>query len=411
MRSEHLRFENESGHELGATLDLPVVGEPLAYAIFAHCFTCTRNLKAVGRITSALAERGIATLRFDFTGLGESEGDFAETDFTTDISDLTAAAKHLTETRGVPEIMIGHSLGGTAVLAATQALDSIAAVATIAAPSSPQHVLKLLSSDVGEIRDKGKATVRLEGRPFTITAGFLDALEAAGLPGSLSELRTPLLIAHSPIDQVVGIDNASELFLAAKHPKSFLSLDDADHLLTSVEHAEYAGRVIAAWAARYMESDLREALQPDLSVKNPEFDTVVRTETGLRTDIIANGFPILADEPEKVGGTNLGPTPYDLLTASLGACTSMTLRMYADRKDWPLEAVTVDLRYRKIHARDCEQCETETDEGKIDHIEREIRLEGDLDEEQRKRLLEIADRCPVHKTLHGDIHIESRLVD
>ncbi|MFP4074717.1 MAG: alpha/beta hydrolase family protein, partial [Actinomycetota bacterium] len=234
MRSEHLKFENGSGHELGATIDLPVTGEPLAYAIFAHCFTCTRNFKAVGRITSALAERGIATLRFDFTGLGESEGDFAETDFTTDISDLIAAATHLKETRGAPEIMIGHSLGGTAVLAATQALDSVAAVATIAAPSSPQHVLKLLDSDLGEIRDKGKATVHLAGRPFTITAGFLDALDATGLPGSLSELRTPLLISHSPIDQLVGIDNASELFLAAKHPKSFLSLDDADHLLSNV---------------------------------------------------------------------------------------------------------------------------------------------------------------------------------
>lgn len=409
MRSEHLTFENQSGHELGATLDLPVAGDPLAYAIFAHCFTCTRNLQAVGRITSALAERGIATLRFDFTGLGESEGDFAETDFTTDISDLVAAATHLKETRGVPEIMIGHSLGGAAVLAATQALDSVAAVATIAAPSAPKHVLKLLDDDVEEIRDKGKATVQLEGRPFTITAAFLDALSASDLPDSLSELRTPLLISHSPIDEIVGIDNASELFMAAKHPKSFLSLDNADHLLSRVEHAEYAGRLIAAWAARYMESDPRHALQPDLSVQNPEFDTVVRTETGLRTEIMANGFPILADEPEKVGGTNLGPTPYDLLTASLGACTSMTLRMYADRKEWPLEAVTVDLRYRKIHAQDCENCET--DEGGIDHIEREIMLEGDLDQEQRQRLLEIADRCPVHQTLHGEIHIESRLVD
>ena len=409
MRSEHLKFENESGHELGAKLDLPVTGEPLAYAIFAHCFTCSKDFKGVGRITAALAERGIATLRFDFTGLGESEGDFAETDFSTDVSDLIAAATHLKETRGVPEIMIGHSLGGTAALAATQALDSVAAVATIAAPSSPKHILNLLESDIGEIRDKGKATVHLGGRPFTISSGFLDALEASGLPESLSQLRTPLLISHSPVDQIVGIDNASELFMSAKHPKSFLSLDDADHLLSSVEHAEYAGRVIAAWAARYLESDLRDALQPDLSVKNPEFDTVVRTETGLRTHIMANGFPILADEPTQVGGTNLGPTPYDLLTASLGACTSMTLRMYADRKDWPLEAVTVDLRYRKIHAQDCEKCET--DEGKIDHIEREIRLEGDLDGEQRRRLLQIAERCPVHRTLHGEIHIESRLVD
>lgn len=409
MRSERVTFENQNGEELSARLDLPVAGEPLACAIFAHCFTCTKNLKAVGRITSALAEKGIATLRFDFTGLGESEGDFANTNFKTDVSDLVSAAEHLEETRQVPEILIGHSLGGTAVLAAAQSLDSVTAVATIAAPSSPQHVRKLLDEDVDEIREKGEATVRLEGRPFTITSEFLDALEEFDLPDSLSTLRKPLLVAHSPIDSIVGIDNASEIFMAAKHPKSFLSLDNADHLLSREVDAAYIGRVIAAWAARYLDSDPRDVLQPDLSVKNPEFDTVVRTERRLRTDIMANGFPIVADEPESVGGTNLGPTPYDLLTASLGACTSMTLRMYADRKEWPLEAVTVDLKYRKVHARDCELCET--DEGKIDHIEREISLEGELDDDQKKRLLEIADRCPVHRTLHSEIHVETRLVD
>lgn len=409
MRSERVTFENQNGEELSARLDLPVAGEPLACAIFAHCFTCTKNLKAVGRITSALAEKGIATLRFDFTGLGESEGDFADTNFKTDVSDLVSAAQHLEATRQVPEILIGHSLGGTAVLAAAQSLDSVTAVATIAAPSSPQHVRKLLDEDVDEIREKGEATVRLEGRPFTITSEFLDALEEFDLPDSLSTLRKPLLVAHSPIDSIVGIDNASEIFMAAKHPKSFVSLDNADHLLSREVDAAYIGRVIAAWAARYLDSDPRDVLQPDLSVKNPEFDTVVRTERRLRTDIMANGFPIVADEPESVGGTNLGPTPYDLLTASLGACTSMTLRMYADRKEWPLEAVTVDLKYRKVHARDCERCET--DEGKIDHIEREISLEGELDDDQKKRLLEIADRCPVHRTLHSEIHVETRLVD
>jgi uncharacterized OsmC-like protein len=270
-------------------------------------------------------------------------------------------------------------------------------------------VLKLLDEDIEEIREKGEATVRLEGRPFTITSEFLDVLEEFELPASLSTLKKPLLIAHSPIDSIVGIDNASEIFMAAKHPKSFVSLDNADHLLSREIDAAYIGRVIAAWAARYLESDLRDSLQPDLSLKNPEFDTVVRTEKSLRTDIVANGFPILADEPESVGGTNLGPTPYDLLTASLGACTSMTLRMYADRKDWPLDAVTVDLKYRKIHARDCERCES--GEGKIDHIEREISLEGELDEDQKQRLLEIADRCPVHRTLHSEIHVETRLID
>lgn len=408
MRSERVTFANPDGHELAAKLDMPVGGDPIAYAIFAHCFTCTKNLKVVGRITAALAERGIATLRFDFTGLGESEGDFAETDFRTNVSDLIAAARHLEGEHGVPEILLGHSLGGTAVLAAAMELDAVAAVATVAAPSSPSHVRKLLGAGISEIEETGEASVHLEGRPFTITSEFLEALEVSGLPESLSKLRTPLLIAHSPIDNIVGIDNASELFTAAKHPKSFLSLDNADHLMSREEDAGYLGGVIAAWAARYLDSDTREAFQPDLSVKNPEFDTVVRTEEGLRTEIMANGFPLLADEPESVGGTNLGPTPYDLLTASLGACTSMTLRMYADRKHWPLESVTVDLKYRKIHAEDCAQCETE--EGKIDHIEREITLEGVLDDDQRKRLLEIADRCPVHRTLHSEIHIESRLV-
>lgn len=409
MRSERLTFANRDGHELVGRLDLPVAGEPVAYAIFAHCFTCTKNLTAVSRITSAMAQRGIGTLRFDFTGLGESDGDFAETSFGNDVSDLITAARHLGQTHGAPEILVGHSLGGTAVLAAAPSLDSVAAVATIAAPSSPSHVQKLLQEDIEEIRQKGEATVELQGRPFTITKEFLEALEASDLPDGLGDLKRPLLIAHSPVDNIVGIDNASELFLAAKHPKSFLSLDEADHLLTNEEDASYVGRVISAWAARYLDADPRDALQPDLSVKNPEFDTVVRTERGLRTDIMANGFPIVADEPKSVGGTNLGPTPYDLLTASLGACTSMTLRMYADRKQWPLEAVTVDLKYRKMHARDCERCETE--EGKIDHIERVIALEGDLDQEQKKRLMEIADRCPVHRTLHSEIHVETRLVD
>lgn len=407
MRSEKITFGNEYGKELVARLDLPVAGDPVAYALFAHCFTCTKNLKAVGRITSALARRGIATLRFDFTGLGESEGDFAETDFKTNVSDLVAAAEHLEEIREAPQILIGHSLGGAAVLAAAPAIESTQAVATIAAPSSPTHVEKLLDEDLDEIREKGEATVRLSGRPFTITADFLDALGSSDLPDSLSELHVPLLITHSPLDSLVGIRNAAELFAAAKHPKSILSLDNADHLLSREEDARYVGGVIAAWSARYLDSDPRDELQADVSLETPDVGTAVRTEDGLRTEIMANGFPLVADEPERAGGTNQGPTPYDLLTAALGACTSMTLRMYADRKEWPLEAVTVHLQHNKVHARDCEGCETE--EGKIDHIDREIRLEGDLDTEQRQRLLEIADRCPVHQTLDGDIHIESTL--
>lgn len=388
---------------------MPVMGDPVAYAIFAHCFTCTKNLKAVGHITTALAEKGVATLRFDFTGLGESEGDFADTGFDTDVSDLVAAAQHLEETRQAPQILVGHSLGGTAALAAAPSIESIVAVATIGAPSSPAHLLEVLDEDIGEIRREGRATVRLEGRPFTITESFLDSLDSSSLPDSLSELRIPLLITHSPLDNHVGIDNASELFMAAKHPKSFLSLDNADHLLSREEDALYVGEVIAAWSARFLDTDTREMLQPDLSLEAPVIGTAVRTEEGLRTEVMANGFPLVADEPERVGGTNQGPTPYDLLTASLGTCTSMTLRMYSDRKGWPLESVTVYLEHNKVHASDCEGCEYK--EGKIDHIKREITLEGDLDEDQRKRLLEIADRCPVHRTLHGQIHVETSLVE
>lgn len=388
---------------------MPVMGDPVAYAIFAHCFTCTKNLKAVGHITTALAEKGVATLRFDFTGLGESEGDFADTGFDTDVSDLVAAAQHLEETRQAPQILVGHSLGGTAALAAAPSIESIVAVATIGAPSSPAHLLEVLDEDIGEIRREGRATVRLEGRPFTITESFLDSLDSSSLPDSLSELRIPLLITHSPLDNHVGIDNASELFMAAKHPKSFLSLDNADHLLSREEDALYVGEVIAAWSARFLDTDTREMLQPDLSLESPAIGTAVRTEEGLRTEVMANGFPLVADEPERVGGTNQGPTPYDLLTASLGTCTSMTLRMYSDRKGWPLESVTVYLEHNKVHASDCEGCEYK--EGKIDHIKREITLEGDLDEDQRKRLLEIADRCPVHRTLHGQIHVETSLVE
>jgi putative redox protein len=390
---------------LAGRLELPVTGEPIAYALYAHCFTCTKNLRAIGHITRTLALHGIATLRFDFTGLGDSEGDFTDTNFSTSVADLEAAAAYLTAEHGAPEILIGHSLGGSAALAAAPALNSVNAVVTIAAPADPDHIKTHLGRDLDLIEESGQAEVFLAGRAFTIRQQLIADVEKAQLP--IAGLRRPLLILHSPIDNVVGIDNAADIFLAARHPKSFVSLDTADHLITDESDAKYVADVIASWAGNYIEGDLAAHSQPDFLVDAPESVTVVRTEDSYRTEIISNGFPLVADEPASVGGTNTGPTPYDFLLSALGACTSMTLRMYADRKEWPLETVEVRLAHKKLHTKDCEACETER--GFVDHIERKITLVGPLDDEQRSRLLEIADKCPVHKTLHGEVIVDTEL--
>ncbi len=408
MRSESVTFTNADGVELAGRIDLPVGGTPIAYALYAHCFTCTKNLRAIGRITETLALHGIATLRFDFAGLGASQGDFAETNFTSNVSDLTAAARFLEADHHAPEILIGHSLGGAVALAAAPQLPSLRAVVTIAAPSDPDHIKRHLAADLGKIEEHGEATVTLAGRPFTIRRQLLDDIESVDLGASIERLDRPLLVAHSPIDTTVGVENAAEIFLRARHPKSFISLDDADHLISNDTDARYVAELIASWASRYVSGDLASHAQPDFGLDAPESVTVVRIEDGFRTNVMSNGFPLIADEPASVGGTNTGPTPYDYLLTSLGSCTAMTLRMYADRKGWPLESVTVRLSHRKSHARDCADCET--DHGLIDEINREIGLRGDLDETQRQRLLEIAARCPVHRTLHGEVIIHDRLI-
>ncbi len=405
MQSERIEFENSRGDLLAGRIDYPLIDQPVAYAIYAHCFTCTKNLRAVGRITSTLARHGIATLRFDFTGLGDSTGDFSATNFSTSIDDLKAAAAHLRTTRLPAEILVGHSLGGTVVLAAAGDLAEVRAVAAIAAPSSPTHIKRHLESDIDEILTTGRADVLLAGRPVPIRAQLLEDVESHDMDAAVADLGRPLLILHSPIDNTVGIDNAAELFTIARHPKSFVTLDDADHLLTSDKDAAYAAGVIAAWADRYVSSDLAARAQPDFAADAPESVTVVRTEGGFRTEVISNGFGLLADEPLEVGGTNTGPTPYDYMLTALGSCTSMTLRMYADRKGWNLEAVTVTLKHTRLHARDCDECES--DSGFIDHIDRRIELEGALEADQRRRLLEIANRCPVHKTLHGEVVVHT----
>ncbi len=413
MRAERFDFPNTRGQQLTGLLEVPA-GEPSAYALFAHCFTCSKESRAAKRIAEALATRGIAVLRFDFTGLGSSEGDFANTDFSSNVEDLLAAADHLRRVRRAPSLLIGHSLGGAAVLAAAGRVPEAEAVATIAAPSDPAHVADLLGSDLAEIRTRGQGEVVLAGRQFCIRREFLDDISEQNLLAEVARLRTALLVMHAPGDQVVSVDSASRIFLAARHPKSFVSLDDADHLLSRRRDAHYAADVIAAWAQRYIATATTESAPAAVAAQAPVADgeprTVEVTETGRGTfqqAVTMGPHHLTADEPVEAGGLDTGPSPYDLLLASLGTCTTMTLRLYADRKGLALRGVSVRLRHSKIHAADCQSCETA--EGRVDLIEREITLEGDLDEAQRTRLQQIADKCPVHRTLHSEVDIRTEL--
>lgn len=404
MQFQRITFENREGIRLSARLDLPMDEKPHAFAIFAHCFTCSKNFNAVVHINRALARHGIAVLRFDFTGLGESEGDFSETNFSSNVTDLTAAADYLKQNFEAPKLLIGHSLGGAAVLQAASRIPSCRGVATIASPASLRHLAGLFDSKREELETRGETRITLGGRGFRIRKQFVDDLAGIRMEETVRSLGRPLLIMHSPADDVVGIENAREIFDAADHPKSFVSLDGADHLLSDRRESLYAGSVLAAWAQKYLGKGEDGDKNQDLRDNR----VVVRTgRVGYQTEIMANGHSLIADEPIPAGGADTGPTPYDLLVAGLGACTAITLRMYADRKRWPLEAVTVRLRHQKIHAGDCSECEA--GEGKIDQIDREIIPAGPLNSEQRERLLSMADRCPVHRTLRGPIKIETRL--
>jgi uncharacterized OsmC-like protein/fermentation-respiration switch protein FrsA (DUF1100 family) len=401
--TEKVEFPGALGARLSARLDSPAA-PPVGYALFAHCFTCSKETRAATYLSAALAERGIATLRFDFTGLGGSDGDFANTNFSSNIGDLLAAAEFLREQFRAPELLVGHSLGGAAVLAAAPKIPEATGVAVIGAPFDPAHVLRLIPRR-DEIERTGEAEVELAGRTFRIKKQLLDDLADQRLDDAVRSMRKALLVMHSPRDDTVDIDNATRIFQAARHPKSFVSLDPADHLLTRREDASYAGHVLAAWGERYL-----RGRQPEAPAPVAEKVVVRETREGKFTQLIAAGRHVLrADEPLAVGGLDSGPSPYDLLLAALGACTSMTLRFHADQKALPLERVAVELKHDKIHAADCAECETR--EGKIDRIERVVRLEGALDEAQRAKLLEIADKCPVHRTLHSEVAIPTRLAD
>ncbi len=390
MPTEKLTFTGHAGDTLAARLDLPG-GPHLATALFAHCFTCSKDITAARRIAARLAAMGVAVLRFDFTGLGHSEGEFENTNFTSNVQDLHAACAALEQKGMAPSLLIGHSLGGAAVIKAAPEMPSIKAVVTIGAPFDPGHVTHNFADAIPEIVDQGVAEVNLGGRPFRIGKSFVDDVSEVALSSSLAKLGAALLVLHAPRDATVGIENASDIFLAAKHPKSFVTLDDADHLVTRPADAEYAADVIAAWSKRYL--DLAPPAKP-ADVPEGIMRVTEADPNGFLQDVQSGPHHALADEPAKYGGTNKGLTPYGFVSAGLGACTSMTIRMYARRKGWPLDGVSVDIAHAKEHAQDA------ADPGaKVDHFDRTIRLTGDLSDEQRARLLEIADKCPVHKTL------------
>ncbi|MFT4780963.1 MAG: putative OsmC-like protein/pimeloyl-ACP methyl ester carboxylesterase [Psychroserpens sp.] len=404
MKNQKLKVINKKGHKLQAYLELPANQKPNYFAIFAHCFTCSSSLSAVRNISRALTNHGFGIVRFDFTGLGRSEGEFADSHFSANVDDLIAVSDFIKEHYEAPSLLVGHSLGGAAVLVAASKLDNIKAVATVGAPATISHVKHLFSHGIDDIKNKGRVAVNIGGRPFKIDEEFVSDFDKTDLPAVVKALRKPLLILHSPTDTIVGIKNAEQLYNNAHHPKSFVTLDDADHLLSKTRDSSYAGDIIGAWVKRYfpqqenkMLDTSGEQLVAHLNLKEDNFTTTIQTAK----------HNFIADEPDSVGGDDFGPSPYDFISAGLAACTVMTLKIYAERKKWDLQEVYAHITYSKKHSDDLM---LDVDKPtRIDHLSKKLTFIGDLDESQRQRLKEIASKCPVHKTLQSEVIIDTEL--
>ncbi|WP_299326916.1 bifunctional alpha/beta hydrolase/OsmC family protein [Parasphingopyxis sp.] len=401
--TEKFQFTGRDGQTLDGRLELPRGGAPTAIALFAHCFTCTKQSRAATQVSAALAERGIAGLRFDFTGLGGSEGEFANSGFASNVADLVAAADALRTHMAAPSLLIGHSLGGAAVLAAADHVAEVKAVATIGAPFDVEHVLGQLGEDLAKVEAEGEADVHIAGRAFRVGRDFVEETRNQPQEARIAALSRALLVLHAPDDDIVGIENASLIFQAARHPKSFVSLDGYDHLLTERHAGTYVAGLIAAWAARYVGEP------EDSSAAVPRGIVTVESAGGKYTQRVQAGpHSYLVDEPPELGGDDLGATPYDQLLAALGTCTAITMQMYARRKKIPLQGVKIELEHSREHVNDCATCNN--DENRIDVIDRAIELIGDLTEEQHARLIEIADKCPVHRTLENRIDVHTTVI-
>lgn len=406
MKKQRLNIQNRNGDLLSANLIFPSNRKIDNIAIFAHCFTCSKNLSIIRNISSELTSKGIAVLGFDFTGLGDSHGEFSDSNFSNNLTDIIDAANFLKENYIAPSILIGHSLGGAAVLAAATQLDAIEAIVTIGAPASVAHVTSLIGNKEKILRE-GKAQISIGGRPFTIKKQFLEDLAQHDLGNEIKALRKPLLILHSPQDKIVSIDNASTIYQHAFHPKSFIGLDGADHLLSKKEDAVYVAQIIAAWVSRYVNIATNTKQLKDTA--GEQVLVYLNEEEGFTNHVYTENHHLLADEPISFGGSDLGPSPYELLNAAIGSCTVLTLKLYAARKKWDLQEVYIYLSYAKKHAA---EIGIDTEEmGRLDHITKKIKLVGNLDEAQKKRLKEIASRCPVHRTVSSKVYFDTELID